>query len=120
MPGAFESATTCDPWDRCLYQLSAQPRRQIVVSLLDVPDERRLPLPEAAITEPCSVDLEQFEVELRHHHLPKLANAGYVRWEEASFRVQRGPRYEEAETVMRLLLESSDRLPDAPIRGWDR
>ena len=107
----------CDRWNQLLHQLSAQPRRQIIVSLLDVPEERRLLLPEAALPSTSSVDPDRFVTELKHHHLPTLASAGYVRWEQDPFCVQRGPRFEVPAAVVQALLASADQLPEALTQG---
>lgn len=107
----------CDQWDRLLYQLSVQPRRQITVSLLDVSEERRLLLPEAALPSTSSVNSERFATELKHHHLPTLASAGYVRWEQDPFCVQRGPHFEVPAAVMQALIASADPLPGSLTQG---
>lgn len=100
-------------WDQLFEVLSAEPRREIVNSLLDEPRERRLPLPEAAVSPNQSVDHETLAIELRHHHLPKLADAGYVRWEEDPFCVQRGPYFDEPALIVETVTESMDEIPDS-------
>lgn len=105
-----DEMTVVDRWDQFMYLLSAQPRRQIVVSLMEAPEGRQLSLPEAAITPAVSVEAERDEIELHHRHLPLLADAGYVRWTAEPFRVQRGPRFDEPATVMRALLSADDQL----------
>lgn len=87
------------------------------MSLMDLPEERRLPLPEAALTPTVAVDPEQFVIELQHHHLPTLAAAGYIRWEQDPFCVQRGPHFEEPATVLRILLASADQFPRTMARS---
>lgn len=107
----------CNRWDQVMHQLSSQPRRQIVISLLDAPEERRRLLPEAALPSTRSVDPEQFTTGLKHHHLPALAKAGYIRWEQDPFCVQRGPRFEEVGSVIQVLLTSSAQLPESLTQG---
>lgn len=112
-----EQLTVYDRWDQFMRLLSAQPRRQIVVSLMEEPDRSLLSLPEAATTPGLPVDRERFEIRLRQIHVPMLADAEYVRWTEGPLRVGRGERFDEPAAVMDLLLEGDDRLPPALTSG---
>ncbi|MFC3478274.1 hypothetical protein [Halobacterium litoreum] len=98
-------------WDRLYDALAAEPRREVLRSLTNVPEERRLPLPDAATSPNQSIDTETLRIDLRHHHLPKLADVGYVRWESEPFCVQRGPRFEEPAFVVNTLLDAVDEIP---------
>jgi hypothetical protein len=100
-----------DRWDQLYEVFSAEPRRMIIVSLTEVPPGRRVPLPDAAESPNQSMGPEMLSIHLRHHHLPKLAEAGYVRWERERFLVQRGPYFEEAAFVVEKFLESVDEIP---------
>lgn len=91
----------------------------VIYSLMDAPDDRRLPLPEAAMAPQTSLDHERLSVRLQHHHLPQLADAGYVRWEREPFCVQRGPYFEEVERLFDLIHDSIDRFPDSLIDGCE-
>lgn len=104
-------------WDRAFTVLAAEPRREIIRSLLDVPRERRLPLPEAAESPNQSRGSETFTLQLRHHHLPKLAEAGYIRWESDPFCVQRGPNFEEPAFFIEAVLGSKDEIPVSLIKN---
>jgi len=104
-------------WDRLYEALSAEPRRMIIASLLDEPQGRRLPLPEAAESPNKPQDDETLRIELCHNHLPLLAEAGYVRWEQDPFVVQRGPRFEEPESIIEVLTDSLDALPPSLINN---
>ncbi|WP_435062449.1 DUF7344 domain-containing protein [Halobaculum sp. EA56] len=117
-------------WDRMFHALSAEPRRAIVISLSEAPAERRLPLPDAAETPNQAMDSETLSNQLRHHHLPLLADAGYVRWSSEPFCVQRGPAFDEAAFITEKVLESVEEipqslldncrvLPDLSRDGWD-
>lgn len=113
--GSSGRGGTTERWNQLYGALSAVPRRRIIHALMSEPEERRLPLPDAAAPADSSVDGERFLIELRHHHLPMLADAGYVRWEEDPFCVQRGPEFEEAEIVLRRVMEPVDGLPEQLI-----
>lgn len=104
-------------WDRLLSILSAEPRRQMIISLLDQPPERRLPVPEAADSPNITMDPEEFQLVVRHQHLPMLEAAGYIRWDRERSLVQRGPNFREAGDVMTLLIESVGQYPDILIEG---
>lgn len=102
-------------WNELFEALSAEPRREIIISLLEEPRERRLPLPEAAESPNQSMDSETLAVHLRHQHLPKLAEAGYVRWESDPLRVQRGPNFDEPAFIVENVLDSMDEIPESLI-----
>lgn len=103
--------TIVSRWDRCLDHLSEQIRRQIITSLMEAPPERRLPLPNAALTENHSVTPDELIINLVHHHLPEMADADYIRWKRDPFCVRRGPRFEEPAGMMRALFSSKEQLP---------
>ncbi|WP_226483265.1 hypothetical protein [Natrinema amylolyticum] len=115
--GGNESAI--DRWNQLHEALADESRRMVIYSLLDVPKERRLPLPEAAQSPNVSTDPETLQLQLEHHHLPKLADAGYIRWEHDPFCVQRGPCYEEVEIVFEQMIESLDQFPETLIGGCE-
>lgn len=103
--------STVTHWDRCLSLLSAQPRRNIVLSLMETPPQQRVSLPDAALTADRSEKRDGFILELEHDHLPKLANVDYIRWERDPFCARRGTRFEEPAGMMRVLLSSKNKLP---------
>ncbi|MDG5778357.1 hypothetical protein VB773_03775 [Haloarculaceae archaeon H-GB2-1] len=108
-----------DRWDRLHEILASQERRMIIYSLMDVPKERRIPLPDAAMTPESSWDQQRTSTRLRHHHLPKLVDAGYIRWESDPFCVQRGPRFAEVETMFDLIHDSISQFPKSLITGCE-
>lgn len=112
-PDAPRKWDWAERWDVLYEALSAEPRREILVSLHDAPKERRLPLPEAATSPNQTMDDETLAIELHHHHLPKLADAGYVRWESDPFCVQRGPNFAEPAFVIDVMFESLGDIPDS-------
>lgn len=115
--GPADEYDWADRWNQLFEVLSAEPRREILISLADAPRERRLPLPEAAKSPNQSMDSETLATRLRHHHLPKLADAGYVRWEADPFCVQRGPDFEEPQFILENVLESPDEVPHSLVNN---
>lgn len=112
-----EALTIYDRWDQFMYLLSAQPRRQIISTLMDAPEHAGRPLPDAAMTPDLAIEPERLHVTLRQIHLPLLADAEYVAWTKDPFRVRRGPRFEEPSSVMEVLLSADDRLSPALVAG---
>lgn len=109
LDGELREAT--ESWDRLLRQLSAAPRRRILLALLRRSADESVPLPEAAILPDESVDHSRYAISLRHHHLPSLAETGYVTWSSQPLQARRGPRFEEAAAIIRVLIENQDELP---------
>lgn len=104
-------------WDRVFAVIAAEPRREIIRSLMDEPHGRRLPLPDAAESPNQSTGTKRFALQLRHHHLPKLADMGYIHWENDPFSVQRGPNFEEPAFFIKSVLESKDEIPSSLINN---
>jgi len=98
-------------WDDLFEILSAHKRRMILFSLLNEPKERRLPLPAAAVHSVEAIDTEEVSAELRHRHLPKLAEEGLVRWERGPLCVQRGPHFEDAAFLLEWIVNSPGEVP---------
>jgi hypothetical protein len=61
------------------------------------------------------MDSESLAIHLRHHHLPKLTEAGYVRWDSERFCVQRGPNFAEPAFIVENVFESMDEIPESLI-----
>lgn len=53
---------------------------------------------------------EQREMKLYHVTLPKLAEGGFVEWNEASNEVAKGPRFEEARRLLEFLVQRDEEL----------
>ena len=57
-------------------------------------------------------DMEEIESELRHTHLPMLAEAGVIDWDQGANTVRRGPLFAEMQPLLDLLADHRDELPD--------
>lgn len=55
--------------------------------------------------------VESSTVELRHVHLPKLADAGYIEWDRDEQTVRPGPNFETVASVVQLVDDHRDDLP---------
>ncbi|MFP8955266.1 hypothetical protein ACLI4Y_00955 [Natrialbaceae archaeon A-CW3] len=100
--------------------MATEPRRQIVVSLLDAPAGQRVPLPESAINPNVPADPETIRHELHHRHLPMLADHGFIEWESNPFVATRGPRFEEVAVVMKAIHDAASDVPDSLVVGCQR
>jgi hypothetical protein len=107
-------------WNRVFDALTAEPRRQLIVALLDASPEQSVPLPESASNPNIPVDPERLRIELRHIHLPKLADAGFIEWETDPLVAFRGPKFEEAAVVFRALHSNAVEIPDSLVVGCQR
>jgi len=109
-----------DRWNVVFEALSAEPRRQLVVSLLDATPSASVPLPESAVNPNVPPDPEELRRELRHRHLPKLADLEFVAWEQDPLVASRGPRFDEAAVVFEALQTNATELPDSLVVGCQR
>lgn len=107
-------------WDRIFEALSAEPRRQLVVSLLDAPASQSVPLPEGAVNPAVHVDPHSLRLDLHHRHLPLLADQGYVDWETDPLVASRGPRFEEVAGVFEAVHANAGEIPDELVVGCRR
>lgn len=105
-------------WDNVFAVLDAEPRRQIVTSLLD--SDGSVPLPESAINPNAPADPEQLRLELYHKHLPKLAEYGFVEWEDDPLVAKRGPQFEKVAIVFEALHAHAGSIPDSLVVGCQR
>ncbi|USZ70349.1 hypothetical protein [Natronosalvus halobius] len=117
----FENSTdTMRKWNDVFEALSAEPRRQLIVSLLDAPRDEAVPLPERAINPDAPADPNVLRKELFHRHLPLLDDLGFVEWESDPFVASRGPRFEEVAAVFEALHSHAAELPESLVLGCQR
>ncbi|ELY64465.1 hypothetical protein [Natrinema versiforme] len=104
-------------WDRAFTALSAEPRRQVVRSLIDVAAGESIRLPEAVSNSSMATEFDQLRIRLRHHHLPLLAEAELVQWEDDPLRAYRGRDFEEVSVIIESLYANADEIPDRLVSG---
>ncbi len=109
-----------DRWNLVFEALAAEPRRQLIGSLVDAPGGGSVPLPEAAASPTVPPEPDSLRIQLRHRHLPMLEDAGFVRWNEEAFKASRGSRFEEVAVVLETLHHRADSVPDQLVRGCRR
>jgi len=121
MPGVpvHDGAQVIERWDQVFRVVSAEPRRQLIVALLDEPFGS-VPLPESAINPAVPVDRDHLRQTLYHCHLPLLEQYEFVRWDTDPLAASRGPRFEEVAVVFESLHAAADALPDSLVFGCQR
>lgn len=98
-------AVSSDAIDSMMDTLQNRTRRGILVTLIDTGEtslsalERRFPR-------------ERDRIALYHNHVPKLADAGYVEWDTETDTISEGPKFSEAEPLVRLLKEYQSKSPE--------
>lgn len=107
-------------WDTVFNALSSEPRRQLVVSLLDVGPDRSVPLPESAMMPNVPSDLERLRQELYHVHLPMLSDRKFITWETEPFVASRGSKFDQVAVVLEVLQAESTKIPDPLVIGCQR
>lgn len=107
-------------WDTVFRSLSAEPRRQLVVSLLDAPPGESVPLPESAAMSARKVDPEALRAELYHVHLPILAENGFIGWETDPLVAFRGSKFDRVAVVFDALHSAATEIPDSLVVGCRR
>lgn len=55
---------------------------------------------------------ERVGLELHHTHLPKLADAGVIEWDDGDGTVSPGPRFDDVAPVIDVLRANEEVLPD--------
>lgn len=107
-------------WNTVFKALSAEPRRQLVVSLMDAPPSESVPLPESATMPNVPHDPAVLRQELQHVHLPLLTEMGFITWKTEPFVASRGPDFEEVAVVFDALQTSASSIPDSLVHGCER
>ena len=91
-------------FDEMLDAIGAIQRRRVLVALLESPDHSIHGITELETGTEFGEDI----VAMKHVHLPKLDDYGFIRWNEESHAVWRGERFDEIEPLLELLDENVD------------
>lgn len=104
------SAEETVSFDEMLEALVHVQRRKLLVSLLDHNPQDDSP---AVITDP-ETDPDSIEriIQMKHVHLPKLADKGLIEWNRQRNEVVKGPNFDEIRPLLELLDDHQDELPD--------
>ncbi|MDS0281605.1 winged helix-turn-helix domain-containing protein [Haloarcula onubensis] len=92
-----------------LFEILSHSVRRRVLTVLVRNEEHEAFSPEEFA--PGNGPFDAFLASLHHVHLPKLAEAGFIRWNRERGTVTGGPRYDEVAPLVTLLLTHEDDLP---------
>lgn len=96
--------------DSALSVLADRNRRRVLVSLLDIgPQSRTRPLDLQDVLRSGEAS-GSCEIRMRHVHLPKLADKGYIEWDRTTDEIRQGQRFAELRPLVRLLVENEGEL----------
>lgn len=97
-------AVSSEAIDSMMDALKSRTRRVILMALLDTTGtsittlERRL-------------NQENDRIPLYHTHVPKLANAEYITWDNETDTISKGPKFSEVEPLVQLLKDYNTEFP---------
>lgn len=102
------------PADSSVFEaLAKESRRKLLFALwAENPNDhdRFDPLTLLEVGKPPDDDVT--EIALHHHHLPKLADIGVLRWEPESGKISTGPQWDDIALLLELLDDHRTELPD--------
>lgn len=100
-----ERAVSSEAINSMMDALKSRTRRVILMALLDTTEtsitalERRL-------------NQENDRIPLYHTHVPKLANAEYITWDNETDTISKGPKFSEVEPLVQLLKDYNTEFPE--------
>jgi hypothetical protein len=107
-----QSSSVQTSFDTALNILAHKYRRRLLTALLEHnpqdDDDPQIP----GDDELEETDLDSLQIAMSHSHLPKLEEAGFIEWDEASDSVRKGPRFDEIRPLLELMQSHADELPD--------
>jgi hypothetical protein len=96
-------------FDEMLDALADVQRRKLLVALLEHNPQGDAPAAVAG-SRGESDALERL-VRMDHVHLPKLAEYGFIDWDQEANEVAKGPNFDEIRPLLELLADHDDDLP---------
>ncbi|WP_137682685.1 hypothetical protein [Haloarcula mannanilytica] len=107
-------------WDEVFKAVTSEPRRQLIIALLDAPPDETVPLPKSAVNPNVPRNPTVLHQELHHCHLPMLADHGFITWDTEPLVAGRGPRFEEVAVVFESLQSNATDIPEPLVFGCQR
>jgi hypothetical protein len=106
-----EDAANAD-LDTALDALANKYRRRVLVALLEHnPQQDDDPqVPDDVSVE--SDELDRLLIQMRHSHLPKLAESGFIEWDQETNRIRKGPQFDDIRPLLELMQAHADELPE--------
>lgn len=94
-------------FDDIVVALADIQRQTLLVTLLDHNPQDDSP----AAVDGSESDILENLVSMDHIHLPKLAEYGFMVWDQETHEVSKGPNFDEIRPLLELLDEHKDELP---------
>jgi len=98
-------------FDDMLHVMSHIQRRKLLMALMD--HNPQDDTPSVPVSSEDSDSIERF-VQMKHVHLPKLVDHGFIEWDRDTHEVTKGENFEEIRPLLELLDDHEDELPE----GW--
>ena len=95
-----------------VFEALGHTRRRRILTALTTDNPRQAEEFETVQFGPAGTDSEPIRIELRHRHLPRLDEAGFIDWNEGTGRVVRGEAFEDIRPLLELMDEHSEEPPD--------
>lgn len=95
--------------DDIMAMLANEHRRQLLAALIEHNPQAEIQIPEGIQME--DEQLDDLQIEMYHNHLPRLENAGFIRWNKEQHVVVKGPEFEQIKPVLEMFEENADELP---------
>jgi hypothetical protein len=96
--------------DEVLNALAHIQRRKLLTALLTHNPQK---------DESATIDSDESEdeelaqlIQMRHVHLPKLEDYGFINWDQNNNEVSKGPNFDKIRPVLELLTNHEEELPD--------
>jgi hypothetical protein len=107
------------PGSRVFEALANPYRRQLLLAMYEAnPQDDHDPDP-LDLLDPgqSSDDLEVNRFRMDHIHLPKLADMGFIEWDQESGELSKGPEWAAVAPLLGLIHDHQDELPDEWLSG---
>lgn len=98
------------PLDTALRMLADPTRRRLLFALLEHNPQRDTALHPIDDVPLAEGETERLTLEMHHNHLPKLEDAGLIRWDRQTHEVAKGPNFDEVRPILSLLKNDPDIL----------
>lgn len=100
--------------DEVIQALADVHRRRILIRLMEAgPQSAVVQVPEDIVSD--TADSKCIQIQLRHAHLPKLEQHGFIQWEQEKHLIRPGPKFDEMRPLLRLLRNHEKMLPGTLI-----
>lgn len=104
----MESVETI-PFDNVFDALSHIQRRKLLMALAQ--HNPQDPSPVSVAEDETEAEAVEQIINMRHIHLPKLEEYGFIEWDREAGEVTKGPKFEEIRPLLELLDDHQDELP---------